>query len=431
MKAIKRVGNKISHPKSHNKPVEKESKEPVVEGSSNIGKSNVVNQPSLAPSSTSTSENIPYIVIETITTEQSLPRTSSSTSDTNLPSTLLPSTLLPVTNISSSTSENMATTTERIEKAPIVLETIKHEQIEEIQPIITRDVHRTNVSKITQPLYDKEIRAPVYSDSSLPINETIKGELLTQYKDLISNVKEGKETQTIRVEKEPIIIETHKRVIIEEFHPVIYREIVHPEYVRTIVPMSERRFFNEFRGFFEQGSVRGSEQYFQSQRRLQEVWMQGQQQQQYGFNNQMIQSQRQFVHPAQYQQYQLQRSNLNNNYNREYNNRSQQFNRKSQSDADLYWDQQQHWSDQSYWNNNSNNNSISREQRRSLPSSQQLQYEQQQQQHREMSRPHYPTFNQRQMNERKKVFWNERSMENQIHPDSRFNQYQTKRSLGL
>lgn len=268
MKAIRKaLGNATHHNHTHLKPLERET--PVDEESfsiyketsnPNLGKESAVNTPSIgqmnSAGSTSSSSmpitnNVSSKTLQTESipvTKQTLPTMHTSTSTAPIFQTSKSVQSSPIVSDSTlaHTSTSGNTTITRIEKTPIVLETIKHEQIEEIQPIIQREIEKTEVKKIIQPLYDQEIRTTAISEMNLPESDaTVTGGLSSKYKELLES-EDFKAGKTVRIEKEPIIIETHRTVVIEEFHPVIYREVVHPQYVKTMVPMSERSFFQAF-----------------------------------------------------------------------------------------------------------------------------------------------------------------------------------------
>jgi len=66
--------------------------------------------------------------------------------------------------------------TETITKAPVVIETIRKQVREEIQPVIFREIYEPHLIKETRPIYEKIIEAPtLYRVSNLPLQ---KGEVL-------------------------------------------------------------------------------------------------------------------------------------------------------------------------------------------------------------------------------------------------------------
>lgn len=70
-----------------------------------------------------------------------------------------------------STKEVTATMSRTIENAPIVHETIIHKVIEEVQPVIYKEVDRPVLIKETLPIYEKIVEAPRVHHTVLPIND--------------------------------------------------------------------------------------------------------------------------------------------------------------------------------------------------------------------------------------------------------------------
>lgn len=133
--------------------------------------------------------------------------------------------------ISSSNSSSNTTTRQVIEKPAVLHETIRKEEVEEIQPVIHREYERTKIIKTTVPLYDKEIKTPVITQNELAAqySKSVNGVIPNEYDHLVSQAVDG---QTVRVQKAPIIVESERHVVIEEYRPVICREIVYPSHVR-------------------------------------------------------------------------------------------------------------------------------------------------------------------------------------------------------
>jgi len=58
-----------------------------------------------------------------------------------------------------------------VENAPIVHETIIHKVIEEVQPVIYKEVDRPVLIKETLPIYEKIVEAPRMHHTVLPMND--------------------------------------------------------------------------------------------------------------------------------------------------------------------------------------------------------------------------------------------------------------------
>jgi len=130
---------------------------------------------------------------------------------------------------------------EHIEKPVIIHESIRQEQVEEIQSVVRVEREKTEIRQITQPLTDKEIRPVFIEERTLPVEvlPTIVSEGRSVPERLDQSTREFDATMRQVVEKAPIIQETEKWRIIEEVQPIIYREVIIPHVIRTSRPMRE------------------------------------------------------------------------------------------------------------------------------------------------------------------------------------------------
>jgi hypothetical protein len=70
-----------------------------------------------------------------------------------------------------STREVAPTLHQTYQNAPIVHETIHHKVIEEVQPVIYKEIDRPILVKETLPIYEKVVEAPHVHHSSLPVRD--------------------------------------------------------------------------------------------------------------------------------------------------------------------------------------------------------------------------------------------------------------------
>jgi len=128
-----------------------------------------------------------------------------------------------------------------IEKPYIIHESIRTEQVEEIQPIVEVEREKTEIRQIVQPLTDKEIKPVIVEQRTLPME--VLPTIQSASVPVVEAVQESTRTfeTTVRqvVEKKPIIQETEKWRIIEEVQPIIYREVIIPHVRRVARPMHE------------------------------------------------------------------------------------------------------------------------------------------------------------------------------------------------
>jgi len=178
----------------------------------------------------------------------------------------------PSPNPISLNSNKSYTNTERIELPAIVHETIRREEVEEIQPIIHREYQRTKIVRIAMPISEREIKPVTFTESGLAEGNTTRnynGPLPKEYESYLArDIVDG---EIIRIEKEPIIIESIRHVIIEEIRPVIHREIIYPAQLRGTVEVNEGVYYAKeaFQGQpsilgYESAQTRSSQQPFQS-----------------------------------------------------------------------------------------------------------------------------------------------------------------------
>lgn len=124
--------------------------------------------------------------------------------------------------------------------APVVLERIRKEEVEEVIPVIHREREKTEIHKVTQPIHTSQLLAVATEERDLP----------AQYSEMrtpgmlapatIQPRREIIEGQRMHVEKPPVILETEKKRIIEEVTPVVYREIVEPHLIHYNQPIYEK-----------------------------------------------------------------------------------------------------------------------------------------------------------------------------------------------
>lgn len=130
---------------------------------------------------------------------------------------------------------------EVIEKPVVIHESIRQEQVEEIQTVVRVEREKTEIRQITQPLVDKEVMPLQIEERVLPVEvlPVIVEKTVTVPEVVDHSTREFDSTRRQVVEKAPIIQETDKWRIIEEVQPVIYREIVVPHIIRTSRPSRE------------------------------------------------------------------------------------------------------------------------------------------------------------------------------------------------
>jgi len=133
-----------------------------------------------------------------------------------------------------------------VEKTPVVHETIITEQVEEIQPIIHREIEQPEIHRVTQPFFERIFRGTAVSEKEL--NAEYRADVVAApsadfiaKRDAVGDRSSVDYTSTKTViEKEPIIYEHRIRSIIEEIQPIIHREVVQPEVVKETLNIYEK-----------------------------------------------------------------------------------------------------------------------------------------------------------------------------------------------
>jgi hypothetical protein len=131
---------------------------------------------------------------------------------------------------------------ERMERPAVVHEKIRREEVEEIQPVIHRELDRTEIRQITQPFLEKEVKPVQVHESILPAEN--RAPILPASSEIprekFENLTEFEGVERRRIEKTPIIVETVKKHIIEEVQPIIYKEIHEPHIIKLTKPIYEK-----------------------------------------------------------------------------------------------------------------------------------------------------------------------------------------------
>jgi len=132
--------------------------------------------------------------------------------------------------------------TQIVEKPVAVHETIRKELVQEIQPIVNVEKVHTEVHQVTQPLFDKEVRAVQVENRTLGTEILpevfVAGRGVSQQAD-VSTIS-YRDTATVVVEKPAMFMEVEKRQIIEEIQPVIYKETIIPEVIQETKPVYQK-----------------------------------------------------------------------------------------------------------------------------------------------------------------------------------------------
>jgi len=131
----------------------------------------------------------------------------------------------------------------------VIHETVRPVETEEIQPVIHRDIEKTEIHVINAPQYEGTSTRPVMiHERSLPAEVRPEVRLPTAEADerlrFLENVEQSHvqraPVEHVVVEKPPIIEETIHRKIIEEVQPIVHKETIEPHVIRETLPIYEK-----------------------------------------------------------------------------------------------------------------------------------------------------------------------------------------------
>jgi hypothetical protein len=117
-------------------------------------------------------------VRQVLTEEASLPARFS---EMRTPGMVCPPSVLP-------RREEMAAQKMRIEKAPVIIETERKKVIEEVTPVVYKDIVEPHITRVTQPIYEKIIEGEVYVSETRP-EQIIAPTFATETTQLVSQVQ--------------------------------------------------------------------------------------------------------------------------------------------------------------------------------------------------------------------------------------------------
>src|SRR5262249_23740931 len=133
----------------------------------------------------------------------------------------------------------------------VVHEKHRIEEVEEIQPVVHREIEKTEIHQITEPIVDNEIAPIIVEEQTLPLDIRPTIIVTQEYSfetiDLLSSLRIPRSTEeenTIEVDKShatvvmpTMIHEVEKKKIIEEIQPIIYKEVLQPVIIRKTQPI--------------------------------------------------------------------------------------------------------------------------------------------------------------------------------------------------
>jgi len=133
----------------------------------------------------------------------------------------------------------------KVERPAVVHETIRKDIVEEIQPVIHREIEVPEVHRVIQPVFENQLKDTVVVDKTLDSQyratfvQPASDDFIAKRDRLEPSTTDFETTKTV-IEKEPIVVETRTRKVVEEIVPVVHREVIKPEVIRERLDIYEK-----------------------------------------------------------------------------------------------------------------------------------------------------------------------------------------------
>jgi hypothetical protein len=138
---------------------------------------------------------------------------------------------------------------DRSEKAPVVKEDVKHKHVKEVQPVIEKDVHQTEVQQVIQPVVEHHEGETHHTGKTVLPVETRKTadqidrgeeEKLQRQRAAIHSERTEETVDAGTKVLEPIVHENVKTHVVEEVQPVIEKTVeeTHIEHVEQPIKVN-------------------------------------------------------------------------------------------------------------------------------------------------------------------------------------------------
>lgn len=128
-----------------------------------------------------------------------------------------------------------------LQQPALAEEKVIHVQESRVQPVVVRDILKTEVHQIEQPVLESKTMPVEKHTTTLPEQNIEKNDLKPVAPLPVpqpSHIEE--QSATVRKELPPIIQERVHHAVIEQIQPVVYREIIQPHETLVIQPIHER-----------------------------------------------------------------------------------------------------------------------------------------------------------------------------------------------
>jgi len=172
---------------------------------------------------------------------QTFSSTTVSVSTADSKSTVFVDTTAKATEVLDTTYQTLAP----VQDSTVVHETFIREKVEEVQPVIHREVVEPEIHRVIAPVMEHEKKQVLISEKNLGeiVKETYveapSAEVVARLDTALDVSTVDVKASSTTVELKPIVIEHHVKQVIEEIQPVIHRTIEEPELIREKVDIYE------------------------------------------------------------------------------------------------------------------------------------------------------------------------------------------------
>ena len=135
-----------------------------------------------------------------------------------------------------------------LKRKPVVREKVKHRHVQEVQPVVNREVQQTEIQQIIQPIEDTREDTIHHDEGTLPeqvqvtkaASEVEEAKYQEQKEALPAHERvEEVVGDTEVIHKEPIVRETVKKRYVQEIQPVIERTVEETHVHHVTAPVTE------------------------------------------------------------------------------------------------------------------------------------------------------------------------------------------------
>lgn len=146
---------------------------------------------------------------------------------------------VPVTSNTSVVSGTAADVERRAKPAALVQENVHHKEELHVQDVLTRDVEKTEVHQITQPIHETAALPTQHHEKVLEAKHIEKNYDRGVAPMAVPSAHTSVDKTTVAVEHAPVVQERVHKKIIEEVQPLVSRDVIQTHHVDVKQPIHE------------------------------------------------------------------------------------------------------------------------------------------------------------------------------------------------